>query len=346
MILIAIASAPATVHSQRGDVFGAGQGVLQPPPPPGDVFSGNSKSDCIRGRDEYLRYLARWNAENMKAIDAQDLESKKTRDFAAARYPGNVEATKQFDAEYRHALEANAHDRREQTRWYDCLVARYKEVCSITDWNTWRRQVADCDRRTPGDIRAETSQRPERSPERPDPAVEKYLRDHHVTCVDLYRSALLVDRLLKDKPIGDYNCFYYVKTFIQRGTPLPVPPPPFNMYTGPTETLWGEDLMNAGYRGPNTGSFGLLWTAKVGDIVMVRGSQGGLQATYPYVHAAVVTEVDTRGTILRLRQKLDVFHCVADLTWPQFQELYAGKTAAGAGGYELWSNPRRAGSLQ
>jgi hypothetical protein len=200
-----------------------------------------------------------------------------------------------------------------------------------------------------------------RTPGRVDQRLEKFLRDNNIFCVDMIRSKLMVDRILADKRIEDYNCFYYAKTFVQYAPPIPSPLPPFNTNYGPTENLWEEELIGAGYRGPRVrrasqgqNEFWVepastiytpqnMYRARPGDIIMVIGTPPLTKFTYPYVHSAIITEVDSSGRIVRLRQKIDPFHCVADLSWEQFQALYPGEPR---GNYRLWTNPKRAGTLE
>src|SRR5581483_5253812 len=153
-------------------------------------------------------------------------------------------------------------------------------------------------------------------------------------CVDLAASDLRVDGLLKDKPQNDFNCHYYTKTFINGKTPS-------GLLDGSTSIIREADLRAAAYQSVPVeyDAQGRITNAHLGDVIILTGDTGTFS---PYLHSAIVTNIDPRGAILSLRQKLNPEDCVAETNWEFFKQNFLSQ----ATGVKLWSNPNRAGRLE
>jgi hypothetical protein len=146
----------------------------------------------------------------------------------------------------------------------------------------------------------------------------------NVQCVDLSQSKYLPDRLMQNEQ--NYNCFYNVKAWMEVSVPR-------RGLTGGSAMLTEKQLAAAGYRElvakPRVEEF----FARLGDVLLVEGTQSGVLASYPYVHAAIVIGTTPQGRIRTLRQKFDEEKCVVDLDPAQFTRAYG--LAAGKS-YRLW----------
>jgi hypothetical protein len=153
-------------------------------------------------------------------------------------------------------------------------------------------------------------------------------------CVDLKTSNFFVDQFLQNKAQTDFNCHYYTKTFIRQS-------PPTGWTDGATSLIREQDLKAAGYqRVPvKYDHQGRITNAQVGDVLLVEGDTGTFS---PYLHSAIVMRTDANGTILSLRQKLNPQECVAETDWEPFQKAFLSHST----GVKLWTNPKRAGSLE
>lgn len=152
-------------------------------------------------------------------------------------------------------------------------------------------------------------------------------------CVDLKTSALRVDSLLKNKPVNDFNCHYYTKTFITGKAP--------GFPDGSLSLIRERDLRAAGYL-PVSAEYdakGRITNAHLGDVIILTGDT---RTFSPYLHSAIVTNTDPRGAILSLRQKLNPEDCVAETNWEYFKQTFISQ----ATGVKLWSHPDRAGRLE
>jgi hypothetical protein len=146
----------------------------------------------------------------------------------------------------------------------------------------------------------------------------------NVQCVDLAKSKYLPDRMLQDE--RDYNCFYYAKAWIQVDVPR-------RGLTGGSAMLTDQQLSSGGYREVVAKSRVGDFFAKIGDVVMVEGTQTGALAGYPYTHAAIVLATTPQGRIRTLRQKFSEDKCVVDLTPQQFSQAFALESGKS---YRLW----------
>jgi hypothetical protein len=146
----------------------------------------------------------------------------------------------------------------------------------------------------------------------------------NVQCVDLSRSKYLPDQLMQDEQ--NYNCFYYVKAWMEANVPR-------RGLTGGSAMLTDKQLASAGYREIVAKTRVEEFFARIGDVLLVEGTQSGVLVSYPYVHAAIVIGTTPQGRIRTLRQKFDEEKCVVDLDPAQFTRAY-GLTAGKS--YRLW----------
>ena len=164
-------------------------------------------------------------------------------------------------------------------------------------------------------------------------------------CVKMQTDALhlLVDSQLSGVSQRSYNCFHYVRTFIERSPPSSI----FTMWwdipnsseiEGPNWPQNFHYLEDKGYQELATNQSLQNFQAQVGDIVTVE-SPPNEQQGFPYLHGAVVVEVSASGQIVRLRQKTNVQDCVRDLDPVTFMTKYYGVPTGYY--YELWRNPQR-----
>jgi hypothetical protein len=153
-------------------------------------------------------------------------------------------------------------------------------------------------------------------------------------CVDLKTSEFLVDQLVQDKAQTDFNCHYYTKTFIRQALPT-------GWTDGAMSLIREQDLKAAGYQRVKVeyDEQRRIRNAQVGDVLLLEGNTGTFS---PYLHSAIVTRTDANGTILSLRQKLNPQDCVAETDWEPFQKAFLSHST----GIKLWTNPKRAGSLE
>lgn len=137
-----------------------------------------------------------------------------------------------------------------------------------------------------------------------------------------------------------FNCFYYLRAYVEGAMPPEYPPRPATdprrSWDSPARA-YADDVylrlhgytMQALHRQLDTAGY------EPGDVIMVPGRDpagrfAGIDQRY--VHAAIV--VATRaGRITRIRQKVDPFKCVVDLTPQEFRTVYA---LSGDDMYEIW----------
>jgi hypothetical protein len=169
-------------------------------------------------------------------------------------------------------------------------------------------------------------------------------------CVDMQNDPLhlQVDAQLRSVSQRSYNCFHYVRTFIEGKPPSSI----FSMWwdvpnsseiEGPFSPENYRYLEGRGYQRLATSTSLQTFQAQVGDIVTVQNPPNEQQG-FPYLHGAIVVQVSANGQIVRLRQKANVQLCVMDMDPVTFMTKYYG--LAPGYQYELWRNPNRQGLPQ
>ncbi len=169
-------------------------------------------------------------------------------------------------------------------------------------------------------------------------------------CVNMKNDPLnlKVDAQLRSINQNSYNCFHYVRTFVegeQPALPLFVPwwdKPNSSEIEGPNPPLNFRYLENQGYQRQSTGTSLQAFRAKLGDIVTVENPPLE-QLSFPYSHGAIVVQVSAEGQIIRLRQKVAVNKCVMDMDPVTFMTKFYGLVPGYR--YELWRNPKKQGLL-
>jgi hypothetical protein len=159
-------------------------------------------------------------------------------------------------------------------------------------------------------------------------------------CVNLRNDPLnlLVDSQVSGINQHSYNCFYYVRTFIEGALPSSTmlwDNPSTTEIEGPYPPMNYHYLENHGYQRLARSTSLLSFQAQVGDIVAVENPPQE-QFGFPYLHGAVVVQV-SGNQIARLRQKGNVQICVMDTDPVTFMTKYYG--LAPGNQYELWRNP-------
>ena len=147
----------------------------------------------------------------------------------------------------------------------------------------------------------------------------KWLKvDHQISACGLNQTG---------KTIHDsFNCFFYAHTYIEGAVPKDVLPgndyfeDPYLRQHGYSFYNTVRDLTGDN-RKPGEGF-------AVGDIIVsplvVEGASwlDFLLRGQLYSHVAIVVETDARGGIRRIRQKIDPWKCVVDLSPAEFQRVY------------------------
>jgi hypothetical protein len=159
-------------------------------------------------------------------------------------------------------------------------------------------------------------------------------------CVDMLNDPLQlqVDSQLRGISQHSYNCFHYVRTFIEGA-----PPSSTVLWDNPsTSEIEGSKwpfnyhyLENHGYQQVGRSTSLQNFQAQVGDVVTVENPPEQ-QLWFPYSHGAIVVEVSDSGQILRLRQKGSVQLCVMDTDPVTFMTKYYPLLPGYQ--YEIWRN--------
>jgi hypothetical protein len=148
---------------------------------------------------------------------------------------------------------------------------------------------------------------------------------------------------------GSFNCFYYVRTVVEGARPKDL-----GITTASGLTNWGPETTYIDEAYLRAHRYYLLTKRSAltgdrdsyqpGDIILVPGRDstlgGVLAGNQRYTHAAVVR--GTRGgRITRIRQKVDPFSCVVDLTPAEFAKVYAPQSVGGETAvYSVWRRAR------
>ena len=143
-----------------------------------------------------------------------------------------------------------------------------------------------------------------------------------------------------------FNCFYYARTYIEGARPFERPVGgslnPLRSWQSPARATIDEAYLGLHnyrlvYSSPVLPTTKSSVPPEPGDIIMVPGSDPlGILAGQRYFHAGIVVGVGA-ASITRIRQKVDPFHCVVDLTPAEFQKVYQPEAGAN---YEIWRRAR------
>jgi hypothetical protein len=123
-----------------------------------------------------------------------------------------------------------------------------------------------------------------------------------------------------------YNCFYYVETEVEKQLPYVIPYRHGALSTSPSMAYIDDGyLLGKNYNLVGTTASLSENVYRTGDIILVPGRDATLSPDQQFKHAALV--LGTRdGVITRIRQKIDAFKCVVDLTPEEFRKVYPPET--------------------
>jgi hypothetical protein len=151
-----------------------------------------------------------------------------------------------------------------------------------------------------------------------------------------------------------YNCFFYIQTTIDRRVPFRglVPYEPLSGIMQTIHITPGSDYINAAFL-ENSGYqyvFGVTTLRgsgfQLGDIILVPGKDNTIPIPgEQFNHAAIVYGI-RNGQITRIRQKLDPFNGVVDLTPQQFESVYKPTKVEGVPAeYQVYRHPPLKGKI-